>query len=62
LTAVVHSCSECVPAATRFPVVVPAHCPQQRGGIRNLFDWQCEVMKDYSIRGRNWHAELELKL
>jgi hypothetical protein len=59
---VVHSCSECVPAATRFPVVVPAHCPQQRGGIRSLFDRQYEVMKDYPIPGRDWYAELELKL
>ncbi|MCX6843554.1 MAG: hypothetical protein NTX53_14870 [candidate division WOR-3 bacterium] len=50
------------PSANRFPVVLPAHCPQQRGGIRNLFDWQYEVMKGCPIRGRNWYAELELKL
>jgi outer membrane cobalamin receptor len=33
-----------------------------RGGIRNLLDRQCEVMKDYPVPGRNWYAELELKL
>ena len=33
-----------------------------RGGIRNLFDRQYEVMRGYPIPGRNWYAELELKL
>jgi outer membrane cobalamin receptor len=33
-----------------------------RGGVRNLFDRQYEVMKDYPVPGRNWYAELELKL
>ena len=33
-----------------------------RGGIRNLFDKQYEVMKGYPVPGRNWYAELELKL
>jgi outer membrane cobalamin receptor len=33
-----------------------------RGGVRNLFDRQYEVMKGYPIAGRNWYAELELKL
>jgi outer membrane cobalamin receptor len=33
-----------------------------RGGIRNLLDHQYEVMRDYPIPGRNWYAELELKL
>jgi len=33
-----------------------------RGGIRNLFDKRYEVMKGYPIPGRNWYAELELRL
>jgi vitamin B12 transporter len=33
-----------------------------RGGVRNLFDRQYEVMKGYPVPGRNWYAELELKL
>jgi outer membrane receptor for Fe3+-dicitrate len=33
-----------------------------RGGVRNLFDRHYEVMKDYPVPGRNWYAELELKL
>jgi len=33
-----------------------------RGGVRNLFDRQYEMMKGYPIPGRNWYAELELKL
>jgi len=33
-----------------------------RGGVRNLFDRQYEVMRGYPIPGRNWYAELELKL
>jgi vitamin B12 transporter len=33
-----------------------------RGGIRNLFDRQYEVMKGYPIPGRNWYAELELRI
>jgi outer membrane cobalamin receptor len=33
-----------------------------RGGVRNLFDRQYEVMKGYPVLGRNWYAELELKL
>ncbi|MCX6843371.1 MAG: TonB-dependent receptor [candidate division WOR-3 bacterium] len=33
-----------------------------RGGIRNLFDRQYEVMRGYPILGRNWYVELELKL
>ena len=33
-----------------------------RGGVRNLFDRQYEVMRDYPVPGRNWYAELELKL
>ena len=33
-----------------------------RGGIRNLFDRQYEVMKGYPVPGRNWYAEMELKL
>ncbi len=31
-----------------------------RGGIRNLFDREYEVMRDYPVPGRNWYAELEL--
>jgi len=33
-----------------------------RGGTRNLFDKQYEVMKGYPVPGRSWYAELELKL
>jgi outer membrane receptor protein involved in Fe transport len=33
-----------------------------RGGVRNLFDRQYEVMKGYPVPGRDWYAELELKL
>jgi len=33
-----------------------------RGGIRNLLDRQYEVMRDYPVPGRNWYAELEVKL
>ena len=33
-----------------------------RGGVRNLLDRQYEVMKGYPVPGRNWYAELELKL
>jgi vitamin B12 transporter len=33
-----------------------------RGGVRNLLDRQYEVMRDYPVPGRNWYAELELKL
>ncbi|HTW90429.1 MAG TPA: TonB-dependent receptor [bacterium] len=33
-----------------------------RGGVRNLFDRQYEVMRDYPVPGRNWYAEIELKL
>ncbi len=33
-----------------------------RGGIRNLFDKQHEVMKGYPIPGRNWYAEVELRI
>ena len=33
-----------------------------RGGIRNLFDRRYEMMKGYPVPGRNWYAELELKL
>jgi len=33
-----------------------------RGGIRNLFDKQHEMMKGYPIPGRNWYAELELRI
>jgi outer membrane cobalamin receptor len=33
-----------------------------RGGVRNLFDRQYEVMKGYPIPGRSWYAELEVKL
>jgi vitamin B12 transporter len=33
-----------------------------RGGIHNLLDRQHEVMKGYPVPGRNWYAELELKL
>lgn len=33
-----------------------------RGGVRNLLDRRYEVMKDYPVPGRNWYAELELKL
>jgi outer membrane receptor protein involved in Fe transport len=31
-----------------------------RGGVRNLFDRQYEVMRSYPVPGRNWYAELEL--
>ena len=31
-----------------------------RGGVRNLFDRQYEVMKDYPVVGRNWYAEFEV--
>jgi len=33
-----------------------------RGGIRNLLDRQYEVMRGYPVPGRNWYAELELRL
>jgi len=33
-----------------------------RGGVRNLFDRRYEMMKGYPIPGRNWYAELEVKL
>jgi vitamin B12 transporter len=33
-----------------------------RGGVRNLFDKQYEVMKGYPVPGRNWYAELELRI
>jgi outer membrane cobalamin receptor len=33
-----------------------------RGGIRNLLNRQYEVMRDYPVPGRNWYAEVELKL
>jgi outer membrane cobalamin receptor len=33
-----------------------------RGGVRNLLDRRYEVMRDYPVPGRNWYAELELKL
>jgi outer membrane cobalamin receptor len=33
-----------------------------RGGVRNLFDRKYEMMKGYPIPGRNWYAELEVKL
>jgi outer membrane cobalamin receptor len=33
-----------------------------RGGVRNLFDRQYEAMRGYPITGRNWYAELELRL
>ncbi len=33
-----------------------------RGGVRNLLDRQYQVMRDYPVPGRNWYAELELKL
>jgi outer membrane cobalamin receptor len=33
-----------------------------RAGVRNLFDRQYEVMQGYPVPGRNWYAELELKL
>jgi outer membrane cobalamin receptor len=33
-----------------------------RGGVRNLLDRQYEVMRGYPVPGRNWYAELELKL
>jgi outer membrane receptor protein involved in Fe transport len=36
--------------------------PALRGGVRNLFDKQHEVMKGYPVPGRNWYAELELGL
>jgi len=33
-----------------------------RGGVRNLFDKQHEVMKGYPVPGRGWYAELELRI
>jgi len=33
-----------------------------RGGIRNLFDRQYEVMKDYPVPGRSWYAEVGLRI
>ena len=33
-----------------------------RAGVRNLLDRQHEVMRGYPVPGRNWYAELELKL
>jgi len=31
-----------------------------RGGVRNLFDHQREVMRGYPVPGRNWYAELSV--
>jgi iron complex outermembrane receptor protein len=33
-----------------------------RGVVRNLFDRQYEVIKGYPLPGRNWYAELEVRL
>jgi outer membrane cobalamin receptor len=43
------------PAFGRLATVV-------RGGVRNLFDKQYEIIKGYPLPGRNWYAELEVRL